>query len=91
MSLRNLVVVTGMSGSGKGTVLKVFEDLGYFCIDNLPVPLIPKFMEVINASESSSANAALVIDIRAGERLQDLERQICDFKKFAVKIIVLYL
>jgi len=91
MTLRNLVVVTGMSGSGKGTVLKVFEDLGYFCIDNLPVLLIPKFLEVINASESASANAALVIDIRAGERLQDLERQIANFKKFVVKIIVLYL
>jgi len=91
MTLQNLVVVTGMSGSGKGTVLKVFEDLGYFCIDNLPVLLIPKFLEVINASESASANAALVIDIRAGERLQDLERKIADFKKFASKIIVLYL
>ncbi|MFH1573051.1 MAG: RNase adapter RapZ, partial [Acidobacteriota bacterium] len=48
MSLQDLVVLTGMSGSGKGTMLKAFEDLGYFCIDNLPVPLIPKFIEGIH-------------------------------------------
>jgi UPF0042 nucleotide-binding protein len=73
MSLQDLVVVTGMSGSGKGTVLKAFEDLGFFCIDNLPVPLIPKFIEGIHASDSEFTRAALVIDVRAGDRLRDLE------------------
>jgi hypothetical protein len=66
MSLRDLVVVTGMSGSGKGTVLKIFEDLGFFCIDNLPVTLIPKLVEGINVSGGEVKHAALVIDIRAG-------------------------
>jgi UPF0042 nucleotide-binding protein len=91
MSLQNLVVVTGMSGSGKGTVLKTFEDLGFFCIDNLPVPLIPKFVEGINVSGGEVKNAALVIDIRAGERLQGLEGLIDELRKSAFHLFVLYL
>ena len=91
MSLQNLVVVTGMSGSGKGTVLKTFEDLGFFCIDNLPVPLIPKFVEGINVSGGEVQNAALVIDIRAGERLQGLERLIGELRGSAFHLFVLYL
>jgi UPF0042 nucleotide-binding protein len=70
-SATELVVVTGMSGSGKGSVLKVFEDMGYYCVDNLPVDLIPKFAELCrNSSEIS--RAALVVDIREGEALQRL-------------------
>jgi RNase adapter protein RapZ len=69
--LRNasIVVVTGMSGSGKGSVLKAFEDLGYFCVDNLPVDLIPKFAELCRTSGEIS-RAALVVDIREGEALR---------------------
>ncbi len=91
MSLQDLVVVTGMSGSGKGTVLKTFEDLGFFCIDNLPVPLIPKFVEGINVSGGEVRNAALVIDIRAGERLHGLEHLIGELRKSAFHLFVLYL
>src|SRR5271157_1840994 len=91
MSLQDLVVVTGMSGSGKGTVLKTFEDLGFFCIDNLPVPLITKFVEGINVSGGEVRNAALVIDIRAGERLQGLEYLIGELRKSAFHLFVLYL
>lgn len=66
-----LVVVTGMSGSGKGSVLKAFEDLGYYCVDNLPVDLIPKFSKLcITSSEISKA--ALVVDIREGRALKRL-------------------
>ena len=46
----DLVILTGMSGSGKGSVLKAFEDLGYYCVDNLPVDLIPKFAELCRSS-----------------------------------------
>jgi UPF0042 nucleotide-binding protein len=91
MSLRDLVVVTGMSGSGKGTVLKTFEDLGFFCIDNLPVPLIPKLVEGINVSGGEVKHAALGIDIRAGERLQSLDRLIGELRKSAFHLFVLYL
>jgi len=91
MSLQELVVVTGMSGSGKGTVLKAFEDLGFFCIDNLPVTLIPKFIEGIHVSGGVVERAALVIDIRAGETLRDLEKIIFSLREFEFRVFVLYL
>lgn len=91
MSLQDLVVVTGMSGSGKGTVLRAFEDLGFFCIDNLPVQLIPKFIEGIHSSGSEITRAALVIDIRAGDRLNDLEEAIQELKKYGFRVYILYL
>ena len=65
----DLVIVTGMSGSGKGSVLKVFEDLGYYCVDNLPVDLIPKFAELCRNS-TEIPRAALVVDIREGGGLR---------------------
>jgi UPF0042 nucleotide-binding protein len=61
-----LVVITGLSGSGKATVLKAFEDLGYYAVDNLPIELIPKFAELAKGS-AHVRRAALVIDIREGE------------------------
>ncbi len=91
MSLQELVIVTGMSGSGKGTVLKAFEDLGFFCIDNLPVPLIPKFIEGIHVSGGVVERAALVIDIRAGEKLRDLEKTLSSLRELEFRLFVLYL
>jgi len=64
-----LVIITGLSGSGKGTVLKCLEDIGYYSVDNLPIGLIPKFAELTKASPQV-AHAALVIDIREGQGLQ---------------------
>jgi UPF0042 nucleotide-binding protein len=63
-----LVVITGMSGSGKATVLKALEDLGYYAVDNLPIELIPKFAELAKGSPHVR-RAALVIDIREGTQL----------------------
>jgi UPF0042 nucleotide-binding protein len=63
-----LVIITGLSGSGKGTVLKAFEDLGYYAVDNLPIDLIPKFAEL--ARGSKIRQAALVVDIREGAALE---------------------
>ena len=60
---RDLVVITGMSGSGKGSVLKAFEDLGYYCVDNLPVALIATFAQLCQTSQEIF-HAALVVDIR---------------------------
>lgn len=66
-----LVIITGMSGSGKASVLKAFEDLGYYCVDNLPVQLIPQFAEL--ATQSSEIRlTALVVDVREGSRLDML-------------------
>ena len=60
-----LVIITGMSGSGKASVLKAFEDLGYYCVDNLPVGLIPRFAELVGQS-AEIKNTALVVDVREG-------------------------
>lgn len=64
-----LVVITGLSGSGKGSVLKALEDLGFYSVDNLPVELIPKFAELTRDNASISA-AALVVDVREGKGLK---------------------
>jgi UPF0042 nucleotide-binding protein len=64
-----LVIITGLSGSGKGSVLKALEDLGYYSVDNLPVDLIPKFAELTQDSATVRA-AALVVDVREGEGLK---------------------
>jgi RNase adapter protein RapZ len=66
---RELVIITGLSGSGKGTVLKVLEDLGFYSVDNLPIELIPKFAELTSVSPSIR-RAALVVDIREGDALK---------------------
>jgi UPF0042 nucleotide-binding protein len=63
------VVLTGLSGSGKGTVLKCLEDLGYYAVDNLPVDLIPKFAELVRDSPHIR-RAALVVDVREGAALE---------------------
>lgn len=73
-----LVVITGISGSGKASVLKAFEDLGYYCVDNLPVDLIPSFADLIR--DSDERNAALVVDIREGSRLDRLPRILTELK-----------
>lgn len=64
-----LIIITGMSGSGKGSVLRALEDLGYYSVDNLPVELIPKFAELVRDS-ASIRRAALVVDVREGAGLK---------------------
>jgi UPF0042 nucleotide-binding protein len=66
-----LVIITGMSGSGKASVLKAFEDLGYYCVDNLPVGLIPRFAELVGQS-AEIERTALVVDVREGRQLEEL-------------------
>ncbi|HWZ46089.1 MAG TPA: RNase adapter RapZ [Candidatus Saccharimonadales bacterium] len=84
-----LVIITGMSGSGKASVLKSFEDLGYYCVDNLPIELIHRFAEL--AKESAQIEkTALVVDIREGEQLKKLPAIIRLLKK-RLATTVLYL
>ena len=64
-----LVIITGMSGSGKGSVIRALEDLGYYSVDNLPIELIPKFAELTRDSPTVRC-AALVVDVREGESLK---------------------
>jgi UPF0042 nucleotide-binding protein len=67
----HLVLLTGLSGSGKGSVLNTFEDLGFYCVDNLPVALIPKFSELY-VEGGEIERAALLVDAREGEQIDKL-------------------
>ena len=69
---RQLVILTGLSGSGKSTVLRAFEDMGFYCVDNLPVELIPIFAELHAAGEADFSRAALLVDAREGAQLHKL-------------------
>ena len=68
-----VVILTGMSGAGKSTALKMMEDMGYFCMDNLPVALIEKFMELADREDGQFQNVAISIDIRNGQALGELQ------------------
>ncbi len=65
------VVVTGMSGGGKRTAMKMLEDIGFFCVDNLPIPLIDKFVELIATPNSEIQKVALGLDVRADQNFAD--------------------
>jgi len=67
------IIVTGMSGAGKSTALKILEDIGYFCVDNLPIELITKFAELAFNPNSETGKVAMGVDIRSGLRLGALE------------------
>jgi len=75
-----LVIITGMSGSGKASALKAFEDLGYYCVDNLPVELIPHFAELVGQS-SEIERTALVVDVREGAQLENLPALVKSLKR----------
>lgn len=72
MARLNLVVVSGLSGSGKSHALKAFEDAGYFCIDNLPPALLPTFVELCNQQNGEISNVALGVDVRERVFFSDL-------------------
>ena len=78
---RQLVILTGLSGSGKSTVLHAFEDMGFYCVDNLPVELIPIFAELHAAGEGDFARAALLVDAREGLQLEKLPALLKHLKK----------
>src|SRR6266404_5656531 len=84
-----LVIITGMSGSGKASVLKAFEDLGYYCVDNLPVGLIPRFAELVGQS-AEIERTALVVDVREGRQLEELPAIVKSVKRIlATKMVFL--
>src|SRR5579864_5163894 len=79
-SRRELVIITGMSGSGKASALKAFEDMGFYCVDNLPIELIPRFAELTRHS-GEIERTALVVDIREGSGLERLPAMLKTLKK----------
>jgi Predicted P-loop-containing kinase len=83
------VIVTGMSGAGKSSVLKMLEDAGYFCVDNLPIQLVRKFAELI--LQGNLNNVALGIDVRSGQALKEMESILLDLKRNGIKFEILFL
>ena len=85
------VMVTGMSGAGKSSVLKMLEDMGYFCVDNLPIQLIPKFSQLAVESISTIDKVALGVDIRSGQNLEQLGDILINFEENNLPYEVLFL
>ena len=85
------IVVTGLSGSGKTTALHVLEDLGFYCIDNLPVALVPRFVELWGRSREDVSRVALGIDARERHFLADFPRVLDELRGAGVRVEVLYL
>lgn len=84
-----IIIVTGMSGSGKTVALKMFEDFGYYCVDNLPVELVSNFVELTIDSERGMKGVALGIDIRSG--LDGLDSVIDELKHKKINMEILFL
>ena len=85
------VIVTGMSGAGKSTALKMLEDVGYFCVDNLPVPLIPKMADLLRVPGTEINKAALGVDIRSGQSFEELEKVLEELDSTGMQYEILFL
>lgn len=85
------VIVTGMSGSGKLTAQKLLEDMGFYCVDNLPVPLISKFVDLILEPNREVSKVALGIDVRADQPFEEVTEALLDLKKRDIKYELLFM
>lgn len=83
------VIVTGMSGAGKSSVLKMLEDAGFFCVDNLPIQLIKKFTRLFD--QGNQKKVALGLDVRSGQALQELDTVLLDMKRAGFPYEILFL
>ncbi len=85
------VVITGLSGSGKSTALKSFEDIGYFCVDNMPVSLLPSFFQLKEGSSIEPVKMALVMDVRERDFINEHKKVFDIIKKAAFHLEILFL
>jgi UPF0042 nucleotide-binding protein len=91
VNIPDIVIITGLSGSGMSSATNAFQDLGYFCVDNLPITMLPTFGRLVNDDEEKGIRrAALVIDIREGEFLADFEKQLDALRALGLKVTVLF-
>lgn len=86
-----VVVITGLSGSGKSTALRALEDIGFFCVDNLPVILLPKFLSITTVSSPEIKRVAMVMDLRERSFLDKYQRIFAGLKQRGYKIEILFL
>ena len=85
------VIVTGMSGAGKSPALKMMEDMGYFCVDNMPIPLMSKLAELLLVPNDEITKLALGMDIRSGQNIEELEKILDEMDAMNLKYEVLFL
>ncbi len=85
------VVVTGMSGGGKRSALKMLEDAGFYCVDNLPVPLLEKFVELIAMPTSEINKVALGLDVRSGQLFEEARKTLENLKKSGYLFEILFM
>ena len=85
------VIVTGMSGAGKSTAMKMMEDIGFFCIDNLPIPLVEKLVEFYEKFESNIDKVALGVDIRDKEGLNHMDKTLSNLDDKKIRYDILFL
>ena len=86
------VILTGMSGAGKSTAIKMMEDIGYYCVDNLPIALLEKFVELSSLQENAELQKVAVgIDIRNGQALEEIRDVLARIKKKKVHYEILFL
>ena len=85
------VIVTGMSGAGKSTTLKMMEDMGYFCVDNMPIPLMTKLTELLIIPNGEITKIALGLDIRSGQNLRALDQVLDELEKAKIPLEILFL
>jgi RNase adapter protein RapZ len=91
LRVEDLVVITGFSGAGKSTAMNVFEDAGYFCVDNLPPEMIRPFVELVLHAGSKVERAAVVTDVRGGDYFDALREVLTDLRQAGVSHRVLFL
>ena len=85
------IIITGLSGAGKSRVINALEDIGLYCVDNMPPSLIPKFAELCYQSEGKISRVAIVTDIRGGDFFVDLFSELDDMKRKNVEYKILFL
>lgn len=86
-----LVIVTGMSGAGKSTAMKMMEDIGYFCVDNLPVSFFEKFVELFSGAKMTQSNVAIGMDVRSGQDLEGLKSVLDGMEDAQINYEILFL
>lgn len=91
MDEMDVVIITGLSGAGKTQAMRVFQDYGYFCVDNLPPALLPTFMELCRQSVNKIDRIALVIDLRGGDFFDKLFESLNELKAEGYKYRILFL
>jgi UPF0042 nucleotide-binding protein len=86
-----ITIVSGLSGSGKSTAMRALEDMGFYCIDNMPATLIPTFIELCQAATGELSRVAIAVDIRGKEFLEDFQKRVQDMREKGHEVKIIFL